>query len=227
MYGSVPSISSGGPRGGCSRASREAMPKSVIFTSPVVGSTRMLCGLDVLVDDAAPVDVRQRGGDLHRQREKDAERHRLCPRAVRASCRESPPARAPAGPVAVERQRLDDRQALERPSELVLVPQPIEVPRMGVLRIEHLEDDDPSVSHPLRSVQGRSLTLLQPLAEVRMPATWSPSGPPPPRPRLPSLLPFLLWFAYTLDSNQPVVAELRPRTARSSTTIGPCSECDP
>ena len=65
--------------------------------------------------------------------------------------------------VAGERQRLDDRQALERPSELVLIAQPIDVPWTGVLRIEHLENDDPSVSHPLRSVQGRSLTLLQPL----------------------------------------------------------------
>ena len=64
-----------------------------------------------------------------------------------------------------DRERLDDRQALEQPAELVLVSQPIDVPRTGVFGVEHLEDNRASVGHPHRSIHGRSVPFVQPLCQ--------------------------------------------------------------
>ena len=129
MYGSEPSISRAGRAVVCSRAMREAMPKSAIFTSPVSWLKRMLCGLRSLWISPRPWISATTRGDAHRQRQEGADRHRLAREPIERVAVKVLQLEGGQALKARERERLDDRQALERPAELVLVPQPVHVSR--------------------------------------------------------------------------------------------------
>ena len=71
----MPAIDSGGAGACRSRGRREAMPKPVSLTVPVVAVHQDICRLDVLVDEAAPMDLRESRGDLDGEAQKAAHFH--------------------------------------------------------------------------------------------------------------------------------------------------------
>ena len=131
--------------------------------------------LQILVDQPAPVDVGDGGGDARRQREEGLDRHRRDPRADRATRpRKSSSSRAGRPSKAGERERLDDRQALQRPADLVLVTQLVHVPRTAVSWIEHLEDQRlPSTPLTARKTEDRGPRCS------RSPSTYADVAPTP------------------------------------------------
>ena len=146
-------MSRGGCAGGCSRGRREARPKSVIFTSPVAGLTRMLCGLEILVDDALLVNVRDRRRDADREAEEALDRHRRPEQAVERLAAEVLQDEGRHALVRLEGERLDDGLGVEQLADLVLVLQPLEVLRAAALGIEHLEDHRAAIGAPDRAIE--------------------------------------------------------------------------
>ena len=71
----MPAIDSGGAGACRSRGRREAMPKPVSLTAPVVAVHQDIGRLDVLVDEAAPVDLCEGRGDRDGEAQKAAHFH--------------------------------------------------------------------------------------------------------------------------------------------------------
>ena len=113
-------------------------------------------GLQVLVDDALLVNVRDRPRDGDGEREKALHRHRRPEELVEGLAAEVLQDEGRHALVRLEGERLDDGRGVEEPSDLVFVLQLLEVLRAAAPRIEHLEDHRAAIGAPDRAIDGRS-----------------------------------------------------------------------
>ena len=77
--------------------------------------------LQILVDDAAPVDVGDDARHLRRQRQEGRDRHGLTHEPIERHTAEVLQLEGRLALEARERERLDDREPLQRAADLVLV----------------------------------------------------------------------------------------------------------
>jgi hypothetical protein len=139
------------------------------------------------VDDASLVDVSDNSGQPHRQAKEVPDGHRRAHELLERSAWEVLELKRRPPREGREGERLDDGQARERTPHLVFLPQPLEVLRAAVLRLEDLEEDRASIGGTHGVMDGRPVPRLEPSAQRIRLMLWFHC--PPDTPKVIRLLP--------------------------------------